>query len=124
MGKESKPRQHHYIPRFYLRGFSNLGSGDTKGLTRHREERLPVIELINKGRRRYGLDPEEEPVCSHIVAIAMLVDCVEKSPSPWWIKGEKGWMISGVVPIVPVPWTGGLSFWPCKFKFSPLMKMH
>lgn len=87
-------------------------------------KRLPIIDWINRGRHRYGLDPEEEPVCSHIVAVAMLVDCFEKSSSPWWIKDEKGWAISGVVPIEPIPWTGALSIWDCRFKYRPLIKTH
>ena len=87
-------------------------------------KRLPLIDWINKGRRLYGLDSEEEPECSQIIAVAMLVDCVEKSSSPWWYRGAKGWVISGVVPIIPIPWKGRLSLWDCKFKYSPLTKTH
>jgi len=41
MGKESIPRKHHYIPRFYLRGFSDLGFGKEKG-------KVCVIDLRTK----------------------------------------------------------------------------
>lgn len=83
-------------------------------------EKRPLIDLINMGRRRYGLSTQAEPETSHIVAIAMLVDCVRKSSSPWWFPGEMGWVIGGVVPIEPIPWTGGLSLWDCRFKFRSL----
>ncbi len=86
-------------------------------------EKRPLIHWINKGRRQYGLEPEEEPACSQIVAIAMLEDCIEKSSSPWF-GGEWGWVISGVVPIEPISWTGGLGIWECKFKYRPLVKLH
>jgi hypothetical protein len=82
----------------------------------------PLIDLINMGRRRFGLTSQSEPEISHIVAIAMLVDCVEKSSSPWWYPGELGWVIGGVVPIEPIPWTGALNLWDCRFKFRPLVR--
>ena len=84
-------------------------------------EKRPLIDWINRGRRQYGLDSEEEPICSHIVAIAMLTDWVEKSSSQWF-GGEWGWVITGVVPVEPIPWTGGLGIWDCKFKYRPLVK--
>ena len=84
-------------------------------------EKRPVIDWINRGRRRYGLEPEDADtiIRSHIVAIAMLVDCVEKSSSSWF-GGEWGWVLEGVLPIEPIPWTGGLSTWDCRFKYRPL----
>jgi len=85
-------------------------------------EKLPLNVWINKGRRQYGLEPEEEPDCSQIVAVAMLVDCVDKSSSPWWDKGKWGWVIAGVVPIVPIPRNGKRGVWDCRFKYSPLVK--
>jgi hypothetical protein len=86
-------------------------------------KQLPIIDWINKGRHQYGLDPEDEPVCSHIVAIAMIVDCIGRSSSPWF-QGKWGWLIQGVVPIEPIPWTGALSIWDCRFKYRLLMKTH
>lgn len=85
-------------------------------------EKRPLIDWINRGRRLYELDPVDEPDCSQIVAIGMLVDCIKKSSSPWFV-GEWGWMLSGVIPIDPIPWTGGLSLWDCKFKYRPLTKL-
>lgn len=79
----------------------------------------PLLDWINHGRRRFGLEEEERPECSQIVAIAMLVDCVEKSSSPWFF-GDWGWKLEGVIPIEPIPWTGGLGIWDCKFKYLPL----
>jgi hypothetical protein len=79
-----------------------------------------LAQWIAKGQRSRGYDPGDELVKpSHIVAIGMLVDCVQRSASPWF--GSKwGWVIEGVIPIVPIPWTGGLSTWDCKFKYTPL----
>jgi hypothetical protein len=34
MSKDSTPKRHHYLPQFYLRGFSNKGFGDKKGRVR------------------------------------------------------------------------------------------
>lgn len=85
-------------------------------------EKRPLIDWINRGRRQYGLDIEEEPICSIIVAIAMLTDCIEKSSSQWFVRGKRGWVISGVIPIEPVPWPGALGVWDCKFKYRPLVK--
>lgn len=85
-------------------------------------EKRPLIEWINKGRRRYDLEPVDLPELSQIVAIAMLTDCVEKSSSPWKVSTEWGWVLEGVIPIEPIPWVGGLSLWDCKFKYHPLTK--
>ncbi|MBI4584102.1 MAG: hypothetical protein HY717_08775 [Planctomycetes bacterium] len=83
-------------------------------------KKRPLIEWIKQGCRRYRLDPENDSVIqSHIIAIAMLVGCVEKSPSPWY-SGEWGWVLQGIVPIEPIPWVGGLSLWDCKFRYRPL----
>ena len=84
-------------------------------------EKRPVIDWINRGRRRFGLEPEgpDNIISSHIIAIAMFVDAVEKSSSPWF-GGEWGWVLQGVVPIEPIPWTGALGLWDCKFKYRPL----
>jgi hypothetical protein len=51
----------------------------------------------------------------------MIVDCVEKSSSPWF-GGEWGWVLTGIVPIEPVFRVGALSTWDCKFKYRPLKK--
>lgn len=84
-------------------------------------EKRTMLDWINRGRKRHGLEPEDADsiVFSHIVAIAMLVDCVEKSSSAWF-GGEWGWVIQGVVPIEPVPWVGGLGIWDCRFKYRPV----
>lgn len=84
-------------------------------------EKRPIIEWINKGRKRVGLELESEDniLCSHIIAIGMLVDCVEKSSSPWF-GGPYGWVIQGIVPIEPVPFSGTLGLWDCQFKYRPL----
>jgi len=83
-------------------------------------EKRPLIDWINRGRRKYGLAPETDSIIqSHIIAIAMLVDCVEKSSSPWFV-GEWGWVLRGILPIEPISWVGGLSTWDCKFKYRPL----
>ncbi|HRX79607.1 MAG: hypothetical protein H6821_05565 [Planctomycetaceae bacterium] len=85
-------------------------------------KKRPVLDWINKGRKKYGQEPEDESVIvSHIVAIAMLVDCVDRSSSVWF-HGDWGWVLEGVIPIEPIPWVGGLGVWDCKFKYQPLRK--
>jgi len=84
-------------------------------------EKRPLIDWINKGRKTYGVDPEETPGLSQIVAIAMVTGCIQKSSSAWFV-GEWGWVLEGVIPIEPIPWVGGLSIWDCKFKYRPLIK--
>lgn len=49
MGKESIPRQHHYIPQFYLRGFSDRGFGDKRG-------RVCVVDL--RAKKCFTTSPE------------------------------------------------------------------
>lgn len=86
-------------------------------------ETRPLIDWINRGRKRYGLEKVEDSLDqSCVIAIAMLVDCVEKSSSPWYV-GKWGWLLAGVIPIEPVPLTGALSIWDCKFKYRPLKKV-
>ena len=85
--------------------------------------KLPLGVWINNGRRQYGLEAEDEPGCSQFIAVAMLVDCVRKSSSPWF-NGEWGWRIQGVCPIEPIPAKGTLGLWECSFKYTPLMKKH
>jgi hypothetical protein len=84
--------------------------------------RRTLLDWVRRGRRRYDqpADVEEVPG-SCIVAIAMLVDCVERSSYPWF-GGEYGWVLSGVVPIEPIPMTGGLSLWDCEFEYIPLAR--
>lgn len=84
--------------------------------------RRTLLHWIRRGRRRFDLpeDAEEVPR-SCVVAIAMLADCVERSASPWF-SGEFGWVLAGVVPVEPVPMTGGLSLWDCEFEYTPLAR--
>lgn len=87
-----------------------------------RGEKRPLIEWINQGRKRYGLERVEETLDqSCVIAIGMLVDCVQKSSSPWF-EGEWGWVLAGVIPIRPVPLAGKLGIWDCKFKYRPLKR--
>jgi hypothetical protein len=80
-----------------------------------------VLDWIRIGRGAFRLrESDDELPRSHVVAIGMLVDCVEKSDSPWF-QGEYGWVLSGVIPIRPVPMTGGLSLWDCEFGYRPLL---
>ena len=81
-------------------------------------EKRPLMDWINRGRRGYGLAAQESPETSHIVAIAMVAGCVEKSPSLWHDRGYWGWVIAGVVPIEPISWIGGQNLWDCRFKYS------
>ena len=82
-------------------------------------EKRSLLHWINKGRKRYGLAPEEVPQLKQIVAIAMLTDCTRRSSSPWF-NGEWGWVLEGIIPIEPIPIVGALSTWNCRFKYRPL----
>ena len=82
----------------------------------------PLIDWILKGQRPFKLAPEHQGVIqSHILGIAMIVDCVERSSSPWFC-GEYGWVLEGIVPIKPVPMTGSLGLWDCKLHYVPLVR--
>ncbi|MDB5334577.1 MAG: hypothetical protein JWN70_196 [Planctomycetaceae bacterium] len=83
-------------------------------------EKRPLVDWINRGRKQFGLASEDQLGRSQIVAIGMLVDCIEKSSSPWF-QGAWGWVIVGIIPIDPISWTGGLGLWDCKFKYHPLI---
>lgn len=89
-----------------------------KQLVRGGEYRL-LGDWIKKGMRGYGI--EQDPLLKgHIIGIGMLVDCVEKSSSPWFhrgIEGNFGWVIESVIPIEPMPFSGNLGLWPCRFKY-------
>ena len=79
-----------------------------------------LSDWIVRGQQRYWSNVGEDILSpSNIVAIAMIVDCVEQSSSPWF-GGEWGWVLQGVIPILPIPWTGGLGIWDCRFKYQPL----
>jgi hypothetical protein len=84
-------------------------------------EKRPIFDWINRGRRQFGLEPEgpDNITSSHIIAIAMFVDVIGKSSSPWFV-GEWGWVLKGVVPIEPIPRVGALGLWECKFLYRPL----
>lgn len=84
-------------------------------------KKLPVLDWINKGRKKYGLEPEDESVIlGHIVAIAMVVDCVEKSSSIWFDGTGWGWVLEGVIPIEPIKLKGARGIWDCEFRYTPL----
>jgi hypothetical protein len=54
---------------------------------------------------------DDEIVCSAIIAIADLVDCVDHARSKWF-HGPYGWVIENVRPLkAPVPCKGALGFW-------------
>lgn len=84
-------------------------------------ERRTIIEWINRGHRKYSLDlVKNDLIYGHIIAIAMLVDCVKRSSSPWYCPDNSAWVLSGVVPIEPVECKGALGLWDCRFKYRPL----
>lgn len=79
----------------------------------------PLAQWIRQGINKHWTGKDELVTPSNFVAIAMIVDCVERSSSPWF-EGEWGWVLEGIVPIEPVPWKGALSFWDCEFKYKPV----
>ena len=120
---ENRPWQTHYRGPLAIHASGGLDRRWLHELQRTARggDRRPLIDWINRGRRRYGLAAQAEPETSQIVAIAMVVDCVEKSSSPWW-QGEWGWVLSGVIPIEPIRRKGGLSLWDCTFRYRPLIR--
>ncbi len=44
----------------------------------------------------------------HIIGIVDVVDCVEKSKSPWFF-GEYGFVLRNARPLIPVKWKGKLN---------------
>ena len=83
----------------------------------------PLIEWILKGQRSFTLATKHQGVIqSHVLGIAMLVDCIPRSSSPWYFPDNWGWVLSGIVPIRPVPMTGSLGLWDCKFPYVPLIR--
>lgn len=76
-------------------------------------------DWLRLGLKRHWSDFDELVTPSHFVAIAMIVDCVDKSSSPWF-RGQWGWVLEGIVPIVPIPHKGSLGLWDCKFKYKPV----
>src|SRR5688500_1682609 len=56
-------------------------------------EKRALGEWILRGRKRWGLDAGDDGLDrGAVIAIAMLVDCAECSPSPWF-NGEWGWVL-------------------------------
>ena len=83
------------------------------------EHRL-LGNMIKSGMRKHGI--EQDPMLKgHIIGIGMLVDCLEKSVSPWFnrsIESNFGWVIEAVIPINPIPLIGQVGLWNCKFKYQ------
>lgn len=86
-------------------------------------EKRTIMEWINRGHRKFGKPVSKDDLINgHIIAIAMVVDCVKPSSSPWYFKGNWAWVLGAVVPIEPIPWDGALGLWDCRFKYRPLAK--
>ena len=85
-------------------------------------DKFPISGLIAKGRRKYGLETEDIPLTSHVIAIGMRVDCVQNSRSPWSQREAWHLVIEGIVPIQPVPMDGALGLWQCGFYYEPLKR--
>jgi len=86
------------------------------------KSKRPLRHWIRQGQRRAGiLGEQEEMLPSHILAIAMLTNCVERSSSPWYQRDSYGFLVTGVVPIEPIPMTGALGLWDCRFKYRPFV---
>lgn len=119
---ENRPGRTHYRGPLAIHAGKTLVLDDLTQLRRGAKgaRKRPLIDLIKAGRRRYRCAPEEYAETSQIVAIAMVVDCVESCSSPWWDREQFGWVISGVVPIEPIHYKGARGLWPCRFKYRPL----
>ena len=120
---ENRSWRTHYRGPVAIHASGSLRKGDVDDLVRQVRggPRRRLMEWIRKGQRRVGLaNDDQEIVQSHILAIAMIVDCVERSSSPWHYPDSWGWVLEGVVPIEPVPMKGTLGLWECKFYYAPL----
>lgn len=82
-----------------------------------------IEEWIKLGQRKYGISEQDDFIpTSSIVAISMMTDCLEAFSSPWHESGCWGFKLEAIIPIVPVPMSGALSFWDCKFDYVPLQR--
>ena len=50
--------------------------------------------------------------CGHIIGRVNLIDCVEKSESPWFF-GRYGFVLKGAEPITPIPFKARLGLFDC-----------
>lgn len=120
---ENRDWRTHYRGRIAIHAGATMLSEGLELMCRRKrgDEQRTLLEQIKRGRRRYFKTNHEGELipASHIVAIAMLVDCVESSSSPWFV-GDYGWVLEGVMPIQPVPCSGDLSLWDCEFTYRPL----
>lgn len=121
---ENRTRRTHYRGPVAIHAGLTVWNDDLQRrvLWKRGEPKCPLEELIAAGQRRYWLNVEDDMLApGSIVAIAMLVDCVVRSKSPWYSGGDYfGWVLQGVIPIEPIPWTGALGLWTCKFRYRPL----
>jgi hypothetical protein len=74
-------------------------------------------DWIRRGVKQNGGSFDELLQPSQVIAIAMLVDCVAHSSSPWF-GGIWGFVLEGVIPIRPIPKKGRLGLWDCKFNYQ------
>lgn len=86
--------------------------------------RRRLSDWIHRRQKWYGMDVGRECEIRRgcVLAIAMLVDCVETSSSRWF-NGKFGWVLQSVIPIEPVPMNGALGLWNCKFSYRPLVPL-
>lgn len=117
---ENRNWRTHYRGPIAIHAGSKFYEGDLTDLQRQ-VRGGPKKELgywIKKGMSRYWSEFDfADP--GHVIGIGMLVDCVDRSSSPWF-QGEWGWVIQGVIPIHPVPMKGALNLWNCRFKYRPV----
>jgi len=80
---------------------------------------LPLQIAVHAGSRldRAGVEfcrsmgaPVEDLPASAIIAVATVVQVLERSADPWWF-GPFGWLLEDVVAIEPIPCAGRLSLW-------------
>jgi hypothetical protein len=84
-------------------------------------EKRRVIDWINRGRRRYGLEPEtaDTIVSSHIVAIAMLVALSRNRRHLALVANGSG-CSKALSQLNRSRGLGASSTWECKFNYRPL----
>lgn len=120
---ENRSRRTHYRGPIAIHASATFHPEDLERECRRDEHGAtrPLRRWIELGMKRFAVFRDDAfPWPGHILAIAMIVDCVDHSSSPWF-SGAWGFVIEGVVPIEPIRWRKGkLSLWDCAFRYRPL----
>ncbi len=119
---ENRPRYTYYRGPIAIHASQKVWWDDLDLLTRQVRggEKRTLREWIIKGLKRYYVNLEDDILSpGRIIAIGMLVDCVDQSSSPWF-RGKWGLVIESLIPIDPIEKKGNLGLWDCEFSYELL----